>query len=142
MANRLKGGIKGAIGLVMGLVATVLLWYWVSPLNDIIQIDIMRAFFWVGLLLTWILAVFVKPIQIFMGGKQSLSGSVKGIITFLVGFIISMVLYYVGPQLIEVMGGIFNSSTLNSLGWFLLIILWAILMVIAPAYTTIKDTIE
>lgn len=63
--------IKGVIWFFFGLAYSVLSYYVVPALVDFLPTTTLQAIFWVGLILTWILAIIIAPAVIITKAFQN-----------------------------------------------------------------------
>ena len=139
---KLKLGIQAVLGLIIGLLVTVLGWYIVPALSDILPITSLKTIFWIGVISYWITAVIISPLLMIMGGKVNFKGSVLGLIAFIAGYILSLIIYYTAGYILEALDAVFPNSTFLSIGWFGVYVIWILGLIIAPLYLTIKDSLS
>lgn len=136
----LKGGVLGILLAVFGIVLTIVGWFWIPAIADILSLTLLKSIFYLGLLTIWILAVVVIPANLIMGGNGSILDVIKGVGFFFAGTFVSAISYWIIPPIVEVMSGIFSSDLLNGISWFILIMFWVLTMIVIPAYLITKST--
>lgn len=137
----LKYSSKGVLGALIGILITVFGWYLFSALSSLMPITTLKVMFWIGVFLYWISAVFVIPLMMILGNEGDFKGAIKGIIVFVIGYIISLVLYYTIPPIVETMDSIWPNSTFTSIAWFAIYSLWVLCLIIMPTIITLKGTV-
>jgi hypothetical protein len=138
----MKNSVAGILGALIGMILTVFGWYLIPALSEMLPITSLKAIFWTGLLSYWILSVIITPMLMIMGGKGSFKGVIKGFGFFLIGYIVSLISYYVAPPIIEALDSIWSSSVFTSLGWLAIYLIWILSMLVIPSYLVIKHNME
>lgn len=138
----LKLSVKAVLGLIFGLMITVLGWYLFPALADILPIASLKAIYWIGIILFWASAVIVTPLIMIMGGKGDYKGTMWGLIAFVSGYILSLVLYYTIGYLLEAMQSVYPNSTFAGIGWFAIYTIWILGLIIVPTGLALKDAIS
>lgn len=132
---------KALIGMIIGLLITVFGWFMISALSDIIENSSLKAIFWIGIILYWASAVLLLPLMMILGGRGNFKGAVSGLVAFMGGYVMSLILYYTIGYVIEAMDAIWANSTFVAIGWFAVYTLWILGLIIVPVGLTLKDAI-
>lgn len=135
-----KGGVVGVLLAIFGIVLTIVGWFWIPAIADALSIGLLKAIFYIGLLVCWILSFVVIPANLIMGGNGNVIDVAKGLGFFLAGTLCSAIAYWIIPPIVEVMNGIFSSDMLTGISWFILIMFWVLVMIVIPAYLITRST--
>lgn len=121
---------------IFSIMISISMWYWVPIISDLLPHMILKALFWVGLLLTWGITCIATPISMIINGKGNATKAVMGMIVFLVATFISYLSYYILPPIIDIFLSADNALSANngSIYWVGLGIFWAIGMILIPLY--------
>ena len=136
-----KYSVKAVVGMIIGLLITVFGWFIIPAMSDIIEITQLKAIFWIGLIIYWTLAVVITPVLMIMGGQGEWKGAILGFIFFIGGYILSILLYYIIPPVLESMESWQSISTFVAIGWFTIYTIWTLALIVIPAYLTIKESV-
>ena len=137
-----KKGIIAIIGFVFGIMITVFGWYLVGALSDIIPVTSLKTIFWIGAILFWISAVVISPLLMILGGKPNFKGCIFGLVAFISGYVLSLIIYYTVGYLLEAMESIESSATFLTIGWFAVYTIWILGLIIAPLFLVVKDALK
>lgn len=137
----IKYGTKGVLGAIIGILITIFGWYLFGALADIMPITELKAIYWIGVLLYWVSAIIVLPLMMILSNKGDFKGAVYGLIAFITGFILSLIMYYVIPPILEAFESITPNSTFVGIGWFAVYTVWILSLIIVPSGITLKDTV-
>ena len=89
----------------------------------------------------WGSAVVLTPILMITGGKGNFRGAIYGIGAFLVGYLLSLILYYTIGYTLNALEAIYPNSNFLAISWFGVYSLWVISLVVAPTFLTLKDAL-
>lgn len=137
----IKYGTKGVLGAIIGILITVFGWYLFSVLADIMPINTLKVMYWIGVLLYWVSAIIVLPLMMILSGKGDFKGATYGLIAFVAGYMLSLLLYYIIPPILEAFESIRPNSDFVAIGWFAVYTCWVLGLIIAPSALTLKDTL-
>ena len=59
-----KYGAKGILGAILGILLTVFGFYIITAFSNLMPIDTMKVFFWIGAITVWVLNIIVTPMLI------------------------------------------------------------------------------
>lgn len=138
----IKYGVKAIVGAILGILITVFGWYLFSAFADLMPTTELKVMYWIGVLLYWFSAVLILPMMMILSKKGDFKGAIYGLFAFIGGYMLSLLLYYVGAPILEALNSIFPNSTFNSILWFGIYTMWLLGLVIAPTALTLKDVIK
>lgn len=134
--------IKGTVGMIFILLATVFGWFLFGALSDILPDGYLKSIYWIGIILFWVSSAVITPILMIWGGKGNFKGAGLGLGVFFAGYVMSIILYYTIGYVLEALNGIYPNSTFVGIGWFAIYFLSVIGMVIVPTGLALKDAVR
>lgn len=133
--------VVGIVGMIFALLITVFGWFMIPALSDILPIASLKAIFWIGIIIYWVLACIVTPILMITGAKGTWKGAILGLFSFIGGYVLSLVIYYTIGYILEAMESWAPNSTFLSIGWIVVYLIWVLGLIVVPAFLTIKDSL-
>lgn len=97
-----QGIVKGALYFLIAGIFIYVTWYAIPTFSDAFSDPSLKAFFWIGLILTYIFHLLVVPLLLITQQieiKIQVLGKVAGM--FLLGIIYTLVAWYILPEIIE-----------------------------------------
>lgn len=138
------GKLWGVLTLILGLaflyVTAYQIPHWVSFMPD----TYLKTLFWIGYLLLIGISIGVKPFMILIKDDEgSPFGVLQGVISFILGVLLSIILYYVFDAFFGTSGAFTGSNALKgdltSIMWFIYIIVTLLSVVVVPVYLSLEE---